>query len=772
MSTYSFTGNKVSFTYQRLLQISDGGDGNPTGIIYDGFGATVSIADENINNLYTTVNNLITNGIAGSTGSTGVQGWQGPIGLTGESITGAQGAYGPTGFQGNTGPQGYQGYQGSQGDGITGVQGNTGPQGYQGNTGPQGFQGSGLGGETGPQGLIGPTGFQGNTGVQGPIGPGGSGSIGATGYTGPQGLIGPTGVQGPQGLLGVTGPQGDFGPQGLLGVTGPQGFGFQGFQGNGFIWRGIFDSGYFPPYNTNDVVYYEGSSYICINTPTSISPPPYEPLSWSLIALGSQDNGSQGSQGPQGIGGGSTGPQGIIGSIGSTGSQGRQGLTGPQGLGGGSTGPQGNIGPQGIGSGSTGPQGIIGSIGSTGSQGRQGLTGPQGLGGGSTGPQGNIGPQGIGSGSTGPQGNTGSSFIFTYPNIAFVHPDGNDSTAVIGNFSLPFASITGAYGSVKSKLNPVIEVWSGANFILGTNSSSSIYDYTIDTTITIDSSASFNSITIHLKSGVHIYFQPTTTGSALFDILGKTLKITSEDSYSSFHVNNGYFSNISLDKGNPAELYLENLLIDVKPLSENPNSFGSSIILNETTCCYAKNVKFEVIDTGENNMPYLSIFRLKDTSRLEIYDCQLKNISYGNSSTTCKNSIFILEPKNEPTEGEFAVLEIKNSQTVQLITPSSYVCDFYVFYCDCGSGKSAYISIDDCVFWLDPDASSDKYVLYESNNKQVDTSLISRSIHNYRDTYNTSWSFTTGIDQSQPTLGVAGFGFLENYSIFSKPFIW
>ena len=83
MSTYSFTGNKVSFTYQRLLQISDGGDGNPTGIIYDGYGATVTIADENINNLYTTVNNLITSGIAGSTGSTGPQGVQGRFGPTG-----------------------------------------------------------------------------------------------------------------------------------------------------------------------------------------------------------------------------------------------------------------------------------------------------------------------------------------------------------------------------------------------------------------------------------------------------------------------------------------------------------------------------------------------------------------------------------------------------------------------------------------------------------------------------------------------------------------
>ncbi len=80
MSTYSLTGNKVSFTYQRLLQISDGGDGNPTGIIYDGYGATVTIADENINYLYTTVNNLISTGIPGATGATGSQGFQGPTG--------------------------------------------------------------------------------------------------------------------------------------------------------------------------------------------------------------------------------------------------------------------------------------------------------------------------------------------------------------------------------------------------------------------------------------------------------------------------------------------------------------------------------------------------------------------------------------------------------------------------------------------------------------------------------------------------------------------
>ena len=185
MSTYSFTGNKVSFTYQRLLQISDGGDGNPTGIIYDGYGATVTIANENINNLYTTVQGLINNGIPGSTGSTGVQGWQGPIGL---SITGNQGPAGATGID------------------ATGVQGDTGPQ------GPIGLS---VTGEQGPAGATGidATGVQGDTGPQGP-----SGTIGLDGVTGPQGPSGTIGLDG------VTGPQGPSGTIGLDGVTGPQGF--------------------------------------------------------------------------------------------------------------------------------------------------------------------------------------------------------------------------------------------------------------------------------------------------------------------------------------------------------------------------------------------------------------------------------------------------------------------------------------------------------------------------------------------------------------------
>ena len=239
MSTYSFTGNKVSFTYQRLLQISDGGDGNPTGIIYDGFGATVTIADANINNLYTTVQNLITNGIAGSTGATGVQGFQGLTGFQGPAMTGDQGPVGATGIQGFTGPQGFQGpaMTGDQGPvGATGIQGFTGPQGFQGITGPQGLGTTGLDGSTGVQGFTGPQGFQGITGPQGLGTTGLDGSTGVQGFTGPQGFQGITGPQGlgTTGLDGSTGVQGFTGPQGLIGETGVQGFtGPQGPAGAG-----------------------------------------------------------------------------------------------------------------------------------------------------------------------------------------------------------------------------------------------------------------------------------------------------------------------------------------------------------------------------------------------------------------------------------------------------------------------------------------------------------------------------------------------------------
>ena len=135
---------------------------------------------------------------AGGTGPTGNIGPTGPTGPTG-----ATGNIGPTGVTGTTGDIGHTGSTGPTGS--TGDSGPTGPTGNTGATGPTGDIGP-----TGTTGDIGPTGPTGNTGATGPTGD--TGSTGATGATGPTGDTGPTGA---------TGPTGDIGP---TGTTGPQGY--------------------------------------------------------------------------------------------------------------------------------------------------------------------------------------------------------------------------------------------------------------------------------------------------------------------------------------------------------------------------------------------------------------------------------------------------------------------------------------------------------------------------------------------------------------------
>jgi hypothetical protein len=104
MSTYSFTSNKVSSTYPRVLQIGDG-------IIYDGLGELVRINDVNIDNLYASYSILRSDVDNLESGITGLQGFQGFQGRQGR-----QGAVGQKGegFQGSQGRQGRQGAKGSE----------------------------------------------------------------------------------------------------------------------------------------------------------------------------------------------------------------------------------------------------------------------------------------------------------------------------------------------------------------------------------------------------------------------------------------------------------------------------------------------------------------------------------------------------------------------------------------------------------------------------------------------------------------------------------
>jgi collagen type VII alpha len=190
--------------------------------------------------------------------------------------------------------------QGGTGSGGTGYTGPTGPgvagTGYTGPTGPAGE--ASLTGATGAPGVTGPTGLQGSTGA--------AGIAGVTGATG---------------AAGVTGPTGDTGDTGATGETGPT-----GSAGVGFTWQGEW----LPPfalYNFNDVVFYQGSSYICIlaGNSSGFDNPSTDPIHWSLMA-------QQGATGPAGSG---------------TGSDSGTGYTGPTGPAGGGTGDAGPTGPTG-----------------------------------------------------------------------------------------------------------------------------------------------------------------------------------------------------------------------------------------------------------------------------------------------------------------------------------------------------------------------------------------------------------------------------------------
>lgn len=170
------------------------------------------------------------------------------------------------------------------------------------------------------------------------------GVSGVTGATGPQGLTGRSGATGPHGVTGLAGPTGPRGATGIAGATGPV-----GPAGAGFNPLGNYQSD--GDYALNDVVFYDGNSYIRIDAPGLIDRDPISyPQYWNVLV----SRGEVGPAGPVGVTGvtGPTGPKGATGPIGGTGATGSMGATGPTGV----LGPTGATGPIGI-TGATGPQG-------------------------------------------------------------------------------------------------------------------------------------------------------------------------------------------------------------------------------------------------------------------------------------------------------------------------------------------------------------------------------------------------------------------------------
>ncbi|NDG32822.1 hypothetical protein EB118_22475, partial [bacterium] len=127
-------------------------------------------------------------------------------------------------------------------------------------------------------------------------------------------LLTSRGVQGIQGTSGQDGVDGIQGIQGRAGQNGGQGI--QGTSGTSLIFRGEYNSTY--PYYKNDVVYYQGSTYIYIFETQSIGQDPAygdPPVTNFIYWSPSSGRGAQGLTGEQGI----QGIQGIQGDTGLTG---------------------------------------------------------------------------------------------------------------------------------------------------------------------------------------------------------------------------------------------------------------------------------------------------------------------------------------------------------------------------------------------------------------------------------------------------------------------
>lgn len=309
---------------------------NPSGNVGDGYivGSNLYIWSE-LNEEWALVGPIV--GPTGATGATGQLGAIGPTGPTGPqavaiNLLGSVADIASLPSTGNTSGDAYYvsaemsvyAWNGSSWNNVGPIQGPTGPTGPTGATGETGSTGP-----TGPTGATGITwrsswssviaysindvveyfgtsyiAIQPSTNVLPSSTPlvwqvlssvGATGPTGPLGPTGPEGgPTGPTGPTGPQGASGATGPESTVpGPTGPTGPTGPSGTRWRG------SWAPVIS------YSTNDIVRYQGSSYIAIVASTG-NVPSTSPTEWTLFASvgDTGPTGSVGPTGPTGPGGG------------------------------------------------------------------------------------------------------------------------------------------------------------------------------------------------------------------------------------------------------------------------------------------------------------------------------------------------------------------------------------------------------------------------------------------------------------------------------------
>ena len=382
-----------------------------------------------------------------------------------------------------------------------------------------------------------------------------------------------------------------------------------------------------------------------------------------------------------------------------------------------------------------------GGVGTQGPQGVEGATGTQGSTG-TTGPQGDIGPQGAPGG--------GSSYL--YVNVAFVHPNGDDGTAVIGDKGLPFQTIAGAFTALttESLLNAVIEVWPGTVY------SASTYDYNETTPLNL----SFN-LTLYLKPNVRISFNgggSKGSQTPFFTIsANKTFKIISDDSDSSIYISSSS-ANCLLKASGGCNIYIENVSLYVYPklgaVGTNPgiNLVGGG---SKSPICTLKNVYYEILDANDPSGTLFG-FQVLNGARLNVHDCKLVFNSVNESTSKSDNYFFFIK-----TIGS---LNIHNTQTLFYVTTDITAApDYGVVLIDSKTNQSA-TTMDNCIHWIDDNATFTNYIL-AAGGDPFDVSLVGRSIHNYGATDDGGATYITGYASSKGSIGL-----LDQYSTIFQPF--
>jgi hypothetical protein len=380
-----------------------------------------------------------------------------------------------------------------------------------------------------------------------------------------------------------------------------------------------------------------------------------------------------------------------------------------------------------------------------------------------------------------------------------VHPGGNNATAVLGDFTLPFATIAGAfYGANGLNMsatpvgNGIIEVWPGTVGRMGINPiaqmwqgnlPSAAYDYM--ETQALNGGADWK---LHLKPGVHIKYQGTVNGPYI-NATNIKVTITSDlDRTSSIEcrISSGGVSQQSFAFVQSGELHIENVSIYDEPMGLDSSNIASitakalAIIKLRNSVLVTSDVFFVPNTTLAN---FSQIWDESGTSMIEIQDSELSILRLVG---------VIDEPSRHITLNATAtgwmpqMLRLIGSSFVHIkeADATNPGQSNVVYANDLGNGSRFNIIVDDCWFFLTTNAA---YVAYGGYRPTGGTGTCfyglaaaatnahiyygARSIHNYNDFAGTpygastaTWTEMSGFSSSI-ALGIVGFGLNEWYEL-------